>query len=112
MCCLGFRGDTSSGPIVDDYFNTTNEFLAMMSSTKYDFIWKKDARLPKYNRTIYIAFNLQYSNYQGSLTERWLGDMINIIQARNLDIQIVKVCFKINNTRLLEVETAYKITIE
>jgi len=58
VCCLGFRGDQSSGPVVNDFFNTTTELLDLLNSGELDFILQRGPnRVPRYDRTVYWAFN-------------------------------------------------------
>lgn len=88
-CCLAFRGDCSSIPRYNDFFNTTGDMLRLMNSTEMDFVWNPSVRGPMYNRTIYIAFNLQEINEYGPLITNWLADLTTIIQTRGLDIQLI-----------------------
>ncbi len=90
ICCLAILGDCSSAPRYNDYFNTTVDLVNFLNNPKYDFILKKDARDPQFNRTIYIAMNVQYTYIQGDMTKEWLYTMVQAIKTRNLDVQLVK----------------------
>jgi len=89
ICCLALIGDCSSAPRYNDYFNTTVDLVNFLNNPKYDFILKKDARDPQYNRTIYIAINIQYTYIQGDITKEWVYTMVQAIQKRNLDVQLI-----------------------
>ena len=97
ICCLNFRGDTSSGPEANDYFNITEELITLLNSDRLDFILKKDSMDSRYNRTKYFSFNLQYGDYQNNLTQTFFYNLAKTIVDRNLDLKIVILWHNSNN---------------
>lgn len=89
ICCLGFRGDTSSAPIFHEPFNTTYDFIRLLNNTKYDFIWKKGYQLEGYNRTKYIAINFQYDHPLSPMTKNFLYNVLKTIEINDLNIQLI-----------------------
>lgn len=89
VCCLGLRGDTGSAPIFNEAFNTTDDFLKVLNNSKYDFIWRKEVQRVEYKGIKYIAINFQYNHPLSKMTERFLHDLITIIDNRGLNIQII-----------------------
>lgn len=87
---MGFRGDTSTKPILDESFNTTWDMIRMLKDESLDYLLKKGAMLPNYNYTKYIAINFQYNHPLSKLTKDFLYNLVTTIKERNLDIQLVR----------------------
>lgn len=80
ICCLGFRGDASSTPDYNYDFNTSDEFVEMLT--------RKDV-LPYFKKSnIFIAINFQYSDSQNNLTKMFLYDLMKTINTSALNITI------------------------
>lgn len=80
ICCLGFRGDTSSTPDFKYDFNTSYEFVALLT--------RKDI-MPYFKQSnIFIAINFQYKDSQNNLTKTFLYDLMRTINTSALNITI------------------------
>jgi hypothetical protein len=61
ICCLAFRGDTSSIPIFKQPFNISTELVDLLKNPRYNHILKRGAKSP-YDSTIRIAINFQFKD--------------------------------------------------
>lgn len=80
ICCLGFRGDASSTPDYGYNFNTSYEFVELLTRKDVMPYFKKD--------NIFIAINFQYSDSQNNLTKTFLYDLMKTINTSALNITI------------------------
>lgn len=80
ICCLGFRGDTSSTPNFNYDFNTSYEFVNVLKRADIRPLFKGD--------NIFIAINFQYHHSQNNLTKTFLYDMMKAIDTNKLNVTI------------------------
>ena len=82
------RGDTSSKPIFNYFFNTTRDFLNFLNNGKYDFMLKKDKILPEYNFTKTIAIDIQFNHPDSNLIVDFFYELIKVIKERDLLLNV------------------------
>lgn len=88
VCCLAFRGDTSSYPILSQPFNTSMEFVDLLRNPRYAHILKRGASHP-YNHTVKVAINFQYGDPMANLTKQFLYALMKTIEDNDLDMYII-----------------------